>query len=193
MRIFARTIVVVALALLAGACTRGPDEAGLERDVQARLDAVFGRPVLVVRTLKRQGSAPLAAAQDGARQAIVYYNARLEFTEAYRPSDWEGLSPQLIADALGATDQGVVGLGSRSMAPGTELRAYGSMVYRRTDEEWQATDASVEQPPSGRATPAGSGTQPPPAADLPLEPLPPHLGDPALLVLQQGLHREGAR
>ena len=151
MRLFARTIAAVALMLLAGACTRGPDEAGLERDVQARLDAVFGRPVLAVRTLKRQGSAPYAAAQDGTRQAIVYYNARLEFTEAYRPSDWEGLSPQLIADALGATDQGVVGLGSRSMAPGTELRAYGSMVYRRAAEGWQATDASVERPATGRA------------------------------------------
>lgn len=154
MRSVARTVVTVALALLAGACSRGPDEAGLTHDVQARLDAVFGRPVLVVRTLKRQGSAPFATAQDGAKQAIVYYNARLEFTEAYRPSDWDGLSPQLIADALGATDQGVVGLGSRSMAPGTELRAYGSMVYRRAGEAWQATDAAVETPPFGRAEPA---------------------------------------
>lgn len=156
MQIVPRTILTLALALLAGACTRGPDEAGLARDVQTRLDAVFGRPVLVVRTLKRQGSAPFAAAQDGAKQAIVYYNARLEFTEAYRPSDWDGLSPQLIANALGATDQGVVGLGSRSMAPGTELRAYGSMVYRRAGEGWRSTDASVEQLPSARVPTAVS-------------------------------------
>jgi TRAP transporter TAXI family solute receptor len=148
--------MLLLLALLAAGCARGPDEAGLVRDVQARLDALFGRPVLVLRGLHRQGSAPFTAATDGAKQAIVYYNATLRFAEPYDPSDWEGLSPQLIATALGATDEGLVGFGSGRMAPGSELRAYGSIVYRREGDVWRVADLQLPpqhavRTPPGRA------------------------------------------
>lgn len=145
-----RILLLVLLALLGCACARGPDSAGLEQDVQARLDALFGRPVLVLKALRRQGSAPLVAAGDGTRQAIVYYNAVLEFAEAYDPSDWEGLSPQVIASALGATDAGVVGFGSDRMAPGAELRAYGSLIYRRDGDRWRVTDLQAGWTPAQR-------------------------------------------
>ena len=71
---------------------------------------LFGRKVLSVETLRRQGSAPYRAADDGAKQIIVYYNAVLRFAEVYDPSDWEGLSPTMIANALGAADEGIYGL-----------------------------------------------------------------------------------
>ena len=142
------------LALLAAGCSRGPDETGLRADVQARLDELFGRQVLALSHLRRQGSAPYAAAPDGARQVIVYFNAKAEFVEPYDPSDWEGLSPQLIAMALGATDQGVVGLEAAGMPPGSELRAYGSLVYRRDGAEWRATDFESPRPAPGPQAPA---------------------------------------
>ena len=144
-----RWLAVILTLLLGSACSRGPAEAGLEADVQARLDAVFGRQVLVLRHLNRQGSAPF-----GSGQAVVYFNATLELAEAYDPSDWESLSPQLIADALGATDQGIVGLGSGGMAPGSELRAYGSMVFRKVGDEWQPADLpprAAQAAPTDRA------------------------------------------
>jgi len=150
-----RSLVVLLLTLLAAACSRGPSEPGLTADVQARLDALFGRQVLVLRSLSRQGSAPCAAAADGAGQAIVYYNAILAFAEAYEPSDWEGLNPQLIATALGATDEGIVGLGSGRMQPGSELRAYGSIVYRRDGDEWRPTDLQLPQQPAAAAATPG--------------------------------------
>jgi TRAP transporter TAXI family solute receptor len=140
-----RSLAVLLLALLGASCSRGPDPAGLERDVQARLDALFGRQVLLLRDLNRQGSAPFAVAADGTRQAVVYFNARLALTEAYDPSDWEELSPQLIAAALGATDEGIVGLGSGRLQPGAELRAYGSLVYRRDGDAWRPTDLPLPQ------------------------------------------------
>jgi len=124
------------LIALAG-CARGPDATGLQRDVQAQLDTLFGSRMLEVKSLNRQGSAPLAGAKGGGSQAIVYYNAVLEFTAPYDPSDWSGLSPELIANALGATDEGVIGLGAGRIAAGSELRAYGSMVYRRAGDAWQ--------------------------------------------------------
>jgi TRAP transporter TAXI family solute receptor len=129
--------LLVALAL--AGCARGPDQAGLQQDVQQQLDALFGTRMLEVRSIKRQGSAPLAATADGRSQAVVYYNVVLAFIAPYDPSDWSGLSPELIANALGATDEGVIGLAGGPIGKGTELRAYGSMIYRKEGAAWVAS------------------------------------------------------
>jgi len=131
--------LLVALAVTLAGCTRGPDPAGLQQDVQQQLDELFGSRMLEVQSIKRQGSAPLAAKADGRPQAVVYYNAVLAFTAPYDPSDWSGLSPELIANALGATDEGVIGLAGGRIGKGTELRAYGSMIYARDGKTWQAS------------------------------------------------------
>ena len=131
-----RAALAMCLMLFA-ACSRGPDVPRLEQDVQARVDTLFGRQVLKLESLRRQGSAPYAAAGDGARQIVVYFNAVFRVAEAYDPSDWQGLSPTMIANALGAADEGVTGLKSGPNAPGSELRAYGSIIYRRAGNEWQ--------------------------------------------------------
>ena len=139
MSVVSRIAVLLLLALLTG-CARGPDEGALVGDVQRRLDAVFGQPLVEVATLRRQGSAPYRAAPDGSRQIIVYFNAVLRFVGAYDPSDWESLSPALIANALGATDQGLFGLGPGRHGPGAEFRGHGSLVYRKTDAGWVPSD-----------------------------------------------------
>lgn len=161
-----RVIALLLLVLLAG-CARGPDEDALATDVQARLDAVFGQPLIEIATLNRQGSAPYHAADDGARQVIVYYNAVLRFVEDYDPSDWETLSPALIAAALGATDRGIFGLGPSLHGPGSEFRAHGSLVYRYTGAGWVPSDDRLhgdDRPPraDGATATASSGT---PGAD----------------------------
>ena len=160
MRSLLKSLALLTLALLATGCARGPDVEGLERDVQTRLDALFGGQVLVLQSLNRQGSAPYAAAADGASQAIVYYNATLEFAESYDPSNWESLNPQLVANALGATDEGIVGFGSRPMKPGAELRAYGSIVYRREGEGWSPTGVQLPSAGATEAATAAAGTVP---------------------------------
>ncbi len=134
-----RIALLLFLSLLAG-CARGPQETALASDVQARLDAVFGAPLIEVATLRRQGSAPYRAAPDGSRQIIVYYNASLRFVSEYDPSDWESLSPALVADALGATDQGLFGLGPGRHEPGAGFRTHGSLVYRQAGEGWLPSD-----------------------------------------------------
>ena len=152
-----RVVVIAVLALVIGACSRGPDAPRLEQDVQSSVDALFGRKVLSVETLRRQGSAPYPAADDGAKQIIVYYNAVLRFAEAYDPSDWQGLSPTTIANVLGAADEGITGLKSGPNLPGTELRAYGSVVYRKSGDDWQPAGVSERHP----ATPALAGAEAP--------------------------------
>ena len=161
MRLHGCKLLLLAATLALAGCARGPDEAGLQSDVQAQLDSLFGSRILEVRSLRRQGSAPLVRAKDGGSQAIVYYNAVLAFTAPYDPSDWNGLSPELVANALGATDQGVIGLGAGPMAAGAELRAYGSMVYRRADDAWQASLL-----PPAAAKPAVNASGPVQSTDL---------------------------
>ena len=148
-------LLVVALALLAG-CTRGPEPERLEADVQARVDELFGRRVLEVDSFRRQGSAPYRAADDGAKQVIVYYNARFRMEEAYDPSDWKGLGPGMLTSAIGAADEGITGLKAGRNEPGTELRAYGSIVYRADGNGWKPAD----QPgPRSAAMPAAAGSE----------------------------------
>lgn len=139
MSIFSRIALLLFLALLTG-CGRGPEESALAGDVQARLDAVFGQPLVQVAAVRRQGSAPYRAAPDGSPQIIVYFNAVLRFVAHYDPSDWESLNPALIANALGATDQGLFGLGPGAHAPGAEFRGHGSLIYRKTDTGWAPGD-----------------------------------------------------
>jgi TRAP transporter TAXI family solute receptor len=82
---------------------------------------------------------------------IVYFNAVLRFVAAYDPSDWEALSPALVANALGATDQGLLGLGPGRHQPGAEFRGHGSLIYRKADAGWV--------PSSDRLTEAGAGAE----------------------------------
>jgi len=145
-------ILYAALAMLLSACTRGPDEAGPKQDVQARVDALFGRQVLEVESFRRQGSAPYRAAADGTRQVIVYYNAIFSLAEAYDPSDWQALGPTMIANAIGASDEGITGLKAGRNEPGTRLRAYGSIVYRFADPGWQPADVVAPRPAPATAT-----------------------------------------
>ena len=147
-------LLLVALALLS-ACTRGPEPARLEADVQSRVDELFGRRVLEVESFRRQGSAPYRAADDGAKQVIVYYNARLRMKEAYDPSDWQGLGPGMITGAIGAADEGITGLKAGRNEPGTELRAYGSIVYRADGDDWRPAD--TPGPRSAAASAAAVG------------------------------------
>ncbi len=157
MRAVCRTFLLAALALVLAACSRGPDVSQLERDVQMRMDTLFGRQVLTLETLRRQGSAPFRAADDGAKKVIVYYNATLRFAEVYDPSDWQGLSPTMLANALGAADEGITGLKAGPNQPDTELRAYGSVVYRRDGKAWQPAGVAAPLP----MAPAALGAAPP--------------------------------
>ena len=49
------------LLLLLAACSRGPDQAALQKQVQQQIDKTFKPGLLQVAALKRQGSSPLPA------------------------------------------------------------------------------------------------------------------------------------
>jgi TRAP transporter TAXI family solute receptor len=143
-----RLILMMAVLSMA-ACTRGPEASRIESDLQAQLNEQFGREVLLIQSLKRQGSSPLRAAEDGAKRALVYYNAVLRFTESYDAADWDRLSPAVLAQSLGATEDGVAGFRSGGNEAGSELRAYGSAAYRKAPDGWQIEEALL---PDARPT-----------------------------------------
>jgi len=138
-------LVALIICLLLAACTRGPEHDQIERDLQARLDAQFGRQALQVSKLRRQGSVPLQAASDGAQRALVYFNAVLRFADQYDAGDWAELSPAVVAQAVGATEEGVSGFRRGGNKPGSELQAYGTVAYRKAGDGWVAEAAILPE------------------------------------------------
>jgi TRAP transporter TAXI family solute receptor len=155
--------LVFVLALGLAGCGPGPDPGALPRDVQMQLDALFGgQRVVEVKSLRRQGSSPMPDDQDDTARTIIYYNGTFTFVQPYDPADWSTLSPELIADVLGATDQGVIGFGGGPLAVGSEIRAYGSLVYRHEGGGWRpSASAAVAGPaaPSSDSMPGAAGPQ----------------------------------
>ena len=131
-------LLMIGLLLLAAACSRGPDQAALHQQVQQQIDNTFKPGLLELTALKRQGSSPLPAAENGAQRVVVYYNATLKLNEGYDFKDWEGLSPATLAQVLGGREKGVLGVKAKENQPGDLLRVYGSGTYERSGEGWSA-------------------------------------------------------
>ncbi len=127
----------LAAAALAGGCSRGPDEAALRAQIQAEINKGFKADLVELAALKRQGSAPLPAAQSGARRIIVYYNATLRLREGYDFNNWEALSPGSLAQVLGATERGISGVKAGENRPGDLLYVYGTSTYERSGDAWR--------------------------------------------------------
>jgi TRAP transporter TAXI family solute receptor len=149
--------MAVALGALLG-CTRGVDEPRLREELQQRLDREVSPDLFEVVALRREGSAPLPAAESGAPRVVVYFNATLRVEQPYAFGGWDQLSPSSVAYALGATEQGVFGLEAHNQ-PGDLVRAYGSAVYEQSPDGW--TLAAGAAPAAGPVTTTAEGTVPP--------------------------------
>lgn len=133
----------ILLATVATGCSRGPDAAALRTEVQAKLDHRFKPGLFEIVGLKRQGSAPLPAAESGASRLAVYFNATLELTRAYDFGNWESLSPGTLAQVLGATEKGIYGVKAGANRSGELIRIYGSSTYEWRGDRWQGVDATA--------------------------------------------------
>ncbi len=133
-------LVVLALVALAG-CARGPDEATLRQEVQARLTKQVKDGLLEVASLGRKGSAPLPAGEQGTKRLVVYYNAVLRFRQDYDFGGWEKLSPASLGYVLGATEKGLSGIKPQNRA-GDVLYAYGTSTYEWSGDAWKSVAAA---------------------------------------------------
>jgi TRAP transporter TAXI family solute receptor len=154
---------MLAVAAMVVGCSRGPDAAGLQKEVEQKLDQRFKPGLFGLVGFRRQGSAPLPGSETGAKRLAVYYNATLKMNEGYDFGNWEGLSPATLAQVLGATEKGIVGLKAGENQPGEVIKVYGSSTYEWSTDRWQSVDttpagvAKVAEP--GNAAPTSQSKQ----------------------------------
>ena len=151
-----RYCLLVLLLLLAG-CSRGPDEPALKAQVGQQMEKSFKPGLLELAALKRLGSSPLPAGDNGAQRVLVYYNATLRLREGYDFKDWEGMSPATLAHVLGAKERGVFGVNVKENQPGDLLRVYGTGTYEQSAQGWTAVAAATRDVSKAPADP-GSAT-----------------------------------
>jgi TRAP transporter TAXI family solute receptor len=158
-----RAAAVIVLATAAVGCSRGPDAGALRAEVQEKLEQRFKPGLFEFAGLRRQGSAPLPGAEGGAARLAVYFNATLKLSQGYDFGDWEGLSPATLAQVLGATEKGIIGLASGENRSGAVIRVYGSSTYEWAGDRWRSVDvttAGVSRPAEpGNAAPTSQSKQ----------------------------------
>ncbi|MCC6073616.1 TAXI family TRAP transporter solute-binding subunit [Pseudomonas sp. GCM10022188] len=133
-----RALVFGVLALLLGACSRGPDQATLQADLQQRLDQTFGSQVLHVAALQRRGSASDAKAPAGEKRVVVYFDSELEMLRDQDFGAWDSPGVASLVSALGAGPRGLSGVQNGGNRQGDRLEAHGSLIYRQVADGWQA-------------------------------------------------------
>lgn len=140
-RRIASSLLAAGIGLLVlGGCARGPDEPALRQEVQDKLAHQVKAGLFEVAALKRRGSAPLPAADNGARRLVVYYNATLQLAQDYDFGSWGALSPANLAYVLGATEKGLLGLKPKAKA-GDRVYVYGSSTYEWSGDGWKSVAA----------------------------------------------------
>ena len=134
-----RGLWLAALTLCIVGCSRGPEPGVLQRDLQQRLDTVFGSGLFQVQSFRRYGSQPLAVQPgDGGQRLAVYYKAGLELQRDHRFSDWSGQSVSALHQALSAADKGIEGVEAQGNLAGDIIYAHGLGVYTQAGGDWVA-------------------------------------------------------
>jgi TRAP transporter TAXI family solute receptor len=155
--------MLVAVTVMAVACSRGPDATALQTEVQGKLDQRFKPGLFGLVGFRRQGSSPLPGSDAGAKRLAVYYNATLKMNQGYDFGDWEGLSPASLAHVLGATDKGILGLKTGQNQPGELIKVYGSSTYEWSGDQWRSVDVMpagvAKAPEPGNAAPTSQSKQ----------------------------------
>ena len=119
--------LVIAVAAVVGACSRGADETRVTTDLQERLNRDVKPGLFQVVSLRREGSSPMPASAAGAARVLVYFNTTLKLNQDYTFGGWDQLSPPSVAFALGANEKGIFGLEAENKA-GDTIRAYGTTI-----------------------------------------------------------------
>ena len=153
-----KRLCLLMLGVVIAACSRGPDETVLKREVQQKIDNSLKPGLLELAGLKRQGSSPLPAGPSGATRVVVYYNATLRLKEGYDFKDWEALGPATLAQVLGGREKGVSGVRAKENQPGDLLRVYGSSVYERLGGQWTAVSGAQRDVSPAPAEPGNAAS-----------------------------------
>ena len=128
---------LVLLVVCAAGCRKGPPADELRANLQARLDADFGKELLGVQDFTRRGSYTFQDEGDERDRLLVYYDAELRFERDYALSNWDQIGVGSLVSALGATVKGVEGVNPDGNRAGDVLAVRGSAAFVRQDDQWQ--------------------------------------------------------
>lgn len=131
-------LFLLALTLLLGACSRGPDQAQLQADLQRQLAQAFPAQVLSITELQRRGSATDAHAPEGEARVVVYFDAQLWVEQDQDFGSWDSPGVASLISALGAGPRGVSGIENGGNHRGDQLKVHGSLIYRQADGAWHS-------------------------------------------------------
>ncbi|QEY62189.1 TAXI family TRAP transporter solute-binding subunit [Metapseudomonas lalkuanensis] len=153
-----RALLIALLALAVTACSRGPDQATLETEVQQRLKQAFGSSVLSLAELKRRGSARDANAPEGEKRLVIYFDSTLKVERDQDFGSWDSPGVASLISALGAGPRGMSGIRNEGNRQGDLLSAHGSLIYRETDSGWVAVvPQGFKAPPAPETIEPGVG------------------------------------
>ena len=131
-----KTLLIVIIAGLLVACTKGPDELQVQQVVEQRLSEAFETKTLSLTSLRRMGSTPLSATQTGQPRQVVYYNASFKLERDYNFSDWNSLGFASFSNLMGATRLGVKGVTQGGNLKGDIIFVHGTVNFIFDDERW---------------------------------------------------------
>lgn len=132
MRILAGLFIVAALA----GCSRGPDQAALQKDVADRLAQALPAGTLSLASLERRGSQGDTKAPSGETRRTIYFDAELKLERDFDFGAWDSPGVAGVVSALGAGPRGIVGLESGGNKAGDVVRAHGTALYKREGDGW---------------------------------------------------------
>ena len=153
-----RWFAVVLAVLILSACQEAPDAGQVTETVQGRLGQAFGPDTFALTSLRRLGSGPLRADDQGRPQRIVYYNAVLTLERDLDFSAWSNLNVAAFASLLGATEKGLIGLKQAGNRRGDQVRVHGSTSFVRDGQAWTPVEVVLPEvgTPSAPLSPATS-------------------------------------
>ena len=149
-------LLLALLLPLLSACGDAPDETVVRTVVAELLDDALGEDTFALTSLRRLGSAPMDAADDGSPRRRVYYNAVLTFERDFDFSSWDTLNIAAFANLLGATELGIEGLRQDGNRTGDEVRVRGSISFSRKDGAWTPV-SSVRPAQTAMVDSSGAG------------------------------------
>ncbi|WP_044870313.1 TAXI family TRAP transporter solute-binding subunit [Pseudomonas sp. LFM046] len=153
-----RALLLGLLALSLVACSKGPDQATLETEVQQRLQQAFGTGVVSLASLDRRGSATDANSPPGEKRLVIYFDSSLKVERDQDFGSWDSPGVASLISALGAGPRGLSGIRNEGNRKGDLLSAHGSLIYRQAEGGWQAVvPQGFKAPPAPETIEPGVG------------------------------------
>jgi len=150
-------VLLLLVAVMLSACSRGPDSNVLRQELQSRLDTEFSPGLFRLHSFTRKGSAPSPEHSDA---VYVYYDAELEFLRDYSLTAWQGLNLGTLAAVVGAKPAGIEGY-HRKNRQGDLLLVRGRLNYHKNGDGWEVIAGIPRDRKAGRKsgpdTVGGSG------------------------------------